>query len=233
MEGVSEDPYLRPTEFLDSDDPSVREFALAAAGRATTDREVAVNLYYAVRDGFQYDPYYLDLRRHGLKASSLVGKNRGYCVEKAVLLAAAARSVGIPSRLSFYIVKNHLAAERLHGLLEKDYLVFHGEAEMRLDGNWVKATPAFNRQLCDVLGVEPLEFDGRSDSIFQEYDRAGNIFMEYLHDYGAFDDLPYELYLSELRSHYPNIFGMLNGSLVLDFRKILSENDTFQMQNTR
>ncbi len=191
--------YLQPTEFLDFDQKSVSEFAEQSAAGAKTDAEKAVALYYAVRDGFQYNPNILDLRRTGLKASDLLKRKRGYCVEKAVLLAASARAVNIPSRLSFYIVKNHIATEKLEKLLRKDYLVFHGAAEMFLDGRWLKTTPAFNKRLCDFLNVEPLEFDGRADSIFQEYDKSGNVFMKYLHDYGFFSDLPYDLYLEELK----------------------------------
>lgn len=214
--------YLEPTEFLNFDNESVREFAELHTVDAKTDTEKAVKLYYAVRDGFQYDPYVLDLRREGLRASKLLTKTRGYCVEKAILLAASVRAVGVPSRLSFYIVRNHIATERLEKVLEKNYLVFHGAAEIFLDGEWLKTTPAFDKRLCDFLGVEPLEFDGTADSIFQEYDHSGNKFMEYLHDYGAFADLPYELYLDELRTHYPHIFGNSRFSdteLVFDFRR--------------
>ena len=214
--------YLRPTEFLDSDHASVRAFAEMSIGAAAGDVDKAVKLFYAVRDGFQYDPYVLDLRRESLKASALLAKTRGYCVEKAILLAASARAVGIPSRLSFYIVKNHIATERLTQALEKDYLVFHGAAELYLDERWIKTTPAFNKRLCDFLGVEPIEFDGTSDAIFQEYDRAGNVFMEYLHDYGAFDDMPYETFLDELDKHYPHLTGnprFVTDELVYDFRR--------------
>jgi hypothetical protein len=214
--------FLSPTEFLDSDHDSVREYAEKNTVGASNDTERAIKLYYAVRDDFQYDPYVLDLRRESLRASKLLTKKRGYCVEKAVLLAAAARSVGIPSRLSFYIVRNHIATEKLSKALEKDYLVFHGAAEMFLEGKWVKATPAFNRRLCDFLGVDPIEFDGTSDAIFQEYDRKGNVFMEYLHEYGAFDDMPYQMFLDELEKHYPHITNnprFVTDGLIYDFRK--------------
>lgn len=212
--------YLQPTEFLNFDDESVRDFAMRNSAGATTEKEKAVKLYYAVRDGFQYNPNVLDLRREGLKASDLLKRNRGYCVEKAVLLAASARAVGVPSRLSFYIVRNHIATDKLEKLLQKNYLVFHGAAELFLDGKWLKTTPAFNKKLCDFLKVEPLEFDGRTDSIFQEFDKSGNVFMQYLHDYGAFADLPYQLYLDELKKHYPHIFEdekYTKGNLIYDF----------------
>lgn len=214
--------YLEPTEFLDSDHPSVRDFAAEHIGSAKTDVERAVSLYYAVRDGFQYDPYVLDLRRDALKASVLLTKTRGYCVEKALLLAASARAVGVPSRLSFYIVRNHIATERLAKALERDYLVFHGAAEMYLGDRWMKTTPAFNKRLCDFLGVEPIEFDGTKDAIFQEYDRNGNIFMEYLHNYGEFSDMPYQMFLDELDKHYPHLTRnprFVTEELIYDFRK--------------
>jgi hypothetical protein len=214
--------YLKPTEFLDCDHEGVREYAVRNTAGAVTDVDRAVKLYYAVRDGFQYDPYVLDLRRGSMKASSVLTKTRSYCVEKALLLAASARSIGIPSRLSFYIVRNHIATERLAKALEKDYLVFHGAAEMYLQGKWVKATPAFDKRLCDFLGVDPIEFDGGNDAIFQEYDRSGNVFMEYLHDYGAFADMPYELFLEELDKHYPHLTNnprFVTDELVYDFRK--------------
>lgn len=214
--------YLQPTEFLNFDDANVREFAGRNSAGAKTEKEKAVKLYYAVRDGFQYNPNILDLRREGLRASNLLTRNRGYCVEKAVLLAASARAVGVPSRLSFYIVRNHIATEKLEQLLRKNYLVFHGAAELFVEDKWLKTTPAFNKQLCNYLKVEPLEFDGTKDSIFQEFDKSGNVFMKYLHEYGAFDDLPYQLYLDELKKHYPHIFAdkkYTNGDLIYDFTK--------------
>jgi transglutaminase-like putative cysteine protease len=211
--------YLQPTEFLNFDDQIVRDFAEQNA-IGESDIEKAISLYLAVRDGFQYNPYILDLRREGLKASDLLKRDRGYCVEKAVLLSACARAIGIPSRLSFYIVKNHIATGKLEEILKSNELVFHGASEMFLEGKWLKCTPAFNKNLCKYLGVEPLDFDGKTDSIFQEYDHKGNVFMKYIHDYGAFTDLPYELYLEELKTHYPHIFEnerYTKGDLVYDF----------------
>lgn len=220
--------YLTPTYFLDFDRREVETFATDHTDPELTDREKAVRLFYAVRDEFKYNPYRLDLRRSGLKASSLLKKTSGYCVEKAVLLAAAARVVGIPSRLSFYIVANHIATARIERVLRTNKLVFHGAAEFYLAGRWVKATPAFDARLCRRLGVAALDFDGRRDAVFQEFDRRGNIFMEYLHDYGNFADMPYELAVGELKKHYPHIFDapdFLTEELVYDLaRKGVNDN---------
>ncbi len=199
--------YLQPAEFINSDSEEVKLFSKKIIGTTTNPREQAVKLYYAVRDGFNYNPHNLDLSRNAMKASSLLTRNYGYCVEKACLLAACARTLGIPSRLGFARVRNHIATEKLEEILKTNVMVFHGYTELFLDGKWVKATPAFNKSLCEKLGVESLEFDGKEDSIFQSYNKEGSQFMEYLHDYGNFHDVPYELFISELKKHYPHLFA--------------------------
>src|SRR5690606_31207041 len=127
-------------------------------------------LYYIVRDRFLYDPYSVDLSDEGMRASTVIARGRGYCVTKAALMAAAARAAGIPARLGFADVRNHLATKRLLDMLGTDIFYYHGYVELWLDGKWVKATPAFNIELCDKFRVRPLEFDGRTDSIFHPYD---------------------------------------------------------------
>jgi transglutaminase-like putative cysteine protease len=197
--------YLKPTAFLDFDNALVQSFATRHIQKEQTDVEKATSLYLAVRDSFQYNPYHLNLTREGLKASNLVKRDYGYCIEKAILLASAARFVGIPSRLFFGNVCNHIATEKLEAVLQTNLLVFHGSAELYLNGKWVKATPAFNKSLCVKLNVESLEFDGTADSLFQQYNKEGSRFMEYLEEYGSFDDMPFELYLSELHKHYGHL----------------------------
>jgi hypothetical protein len=214
--------YLKPTNFLDSNSDPIREFAAKHAMGKTSGLEKAIALYYAVRDGYSYNPYILDLRPERMKASELIKRKDGNCVEKSIILAASARAVNIPSRLSFYIVTNHIATQRIEKILGTRNLVFHGAAEMFLEGKWVKATPAFNKQLCDFLKVEPLEFDGRGDSMFQQYDKSGRVYMEYLHEYGAYPDMPYEKMLEEFVSHYPKVFERMQNSgspLYCDLRK--------------
>lgn len=203
---VDNNAYLHSAFYIDSDAPSVQAFAQSHSDPQQSATANAIQLYHAVRDSFRYDPYHLDLRPDAMKASHLLTRDSGYCGEKACLLAAAARAIGIPARLGFAIVRNHIGTERLEAYLKTDKLVFHGFTELFLDGQWVKATPAFNKELCEKLGVQPLEFDGKADSIFQEYDRQGGRFMEYLHDYGTFADLPRDMFISEIRKHYPHFF---------------------------
>ncbi|TVQ87106.1 MAG: transglutaminase family protein [Deltaproteobacteria bacterium] len=197
---------LHPDRFIDSDHPDVLAFALEHAA-GLPPRESAVALYYAVRDGFRYSPWNVAFERSAFRASALLRREprQGHCIDKALLLAAVCRARQIPARLHFANVRNHVGTAQLEARLGSDLLVYHGYVELYLDGRWVAATPAFNRELCDRLGVVPLEFDGRNDSIFQAYDRAAGRFMEYVTDHGSHNTLPFDAMIAEWRRHYPRI----------------------------
>lgn len=198
--------YLRPTTFIDSDSPEVIAYAHSKADANMTDREKVVALYYAVRDDISYDPYHIILSPDAISGGQTLKRKSGYCIEKSLLLAACGRVFGIPSRLGFSIVQNHISSEKFVKMLRSDKFVFHGYNEFLLDNKWVKCTPAFNKSLCERFRTAPLEFDGVHDSIFQEFSPDGKQYMQYLHEYGQFDDLPYDLFVSELKVHYPHLF---------------------------
>ncbi|HXH84949.1 MAG TPA: transglutaminase family protein [Candidatus Tectomicrobia bacterium] len=207
MSDESLDTWLRPTPFVDSDAPTVTAFAREAAGGAADPLARAVALYYAVRDGVTYTPY-LDFRSpETYRASRVLDKRAGFCVGKAALLAAAARAEGIPARLRFADVRNHLCTPKLRALVGTDVFYFHGLVELHLAGRWVKATPAFDRALCERFGVLPLEFDGREDSIFHPYDAAGRRHMEYVADRGAHADVPVDEIRATFAREYPELMA--------------------------
>jgi transglutaminase-like putative cysteine protease len=193
----------RPTELIDSGHPAIRAFAEQAAAGARGPTARAVALYYAVRDGFRYDPYRLDLSVEGLKASRVLSAGFGWCVTKASLLAAACRALGVPARVGFADVRNHLSTARMRLLMGTDVFYYHGYTALHLDGRWVKATPAFNVELCQKLGIHTLEFDGATDSIYQPFDLAGHRHMEYLALHGERDEVPREELLRAFAEHYP------------------------------
>jgi transglutaminase-like putative cysteine protease len=193
---------LSPTALVDSDHPAVREFA-AQNARGASDRERSVALFYAVRDGFRYDPYRLDLSPRGMKASTVLASGHGWCVPKATLLAAACRATGIPARLGFADVRNHLSTERMRQVMQTDVFHWHGYTEIWLEGGWRKATPAFNLELCERFGLLPLEFNGRDDSIYHPFDAQGRRHMEYVAERGSFDDVPLERILTDFAALYP------------------------------
>jgi transglutaminase-like putative cysteine protease len=197
-------------QFVDSDHPDVVAFAEKATAGATTDREKAVALFYAVRDGIRYDPYVIssdDLEAY--RASRVVRDGVSFCIPKSVLLCAAARAVGLTARLGFADVRNHLNSPKLRERLGgSDLFVWHGYTEFFLDGRWVKVTSAFNIELCERFGVLPLEFDGEHDALLHPYTADGRDHMEYVRERGSFDELPLDEILDEFRATYPGMFGV-------------------------
>lgn len=207
---------LTATFLIDKDHPAVVTFAREHAV-GSNPREAAIALYRAVRDGFRYDPYRIDLAPERMRASAVIATGFGWCVPKAALLAAACRAAGIPARVGYADVRNHMSTARLRDMLGTDLFVWHGYTDILLDGRWVKATPAFNIELCERFGLLPLDFDGRSDSIYHPFDRAGNRHMEYVRMRGAFDDMPLDEIVAGFRMAYPRWMQQLERLRSADF----------------
>jgi transglutaminase-like putative cysteine protease len=196
-------PYLAPTAIIDSDHPAVEAFVRETVETTADAVGRAVKLYLAVRDSIRYDPYVPFHRPEHYRASAVLHRRRGFCIPKASLLCACARAAGIPCRLGFATVRNHLATRQLLEYLGSDLFVYHAFTEMYLGGKWVKATPAFNRELCERHGVPPLEFNGTEDSVFQPYNHENRKFMEYISFLGSYADVP----LSAILSAWEEVYG--------------------------
>jgi transglutaminase-like putative cysteine protease len=209
---------LAATEFLDHNHPEVREFVASVPGETTLERAIA--LYKAVRDGVHYEVYGADLSRDGLRASTVLRRGCGMCIHKSVLYASTLRAIGVPSRLVFTDVRNHLASPQLIALIGGDVFRYHCLVSAQLNGTWVKATPVFNRLLCKLYRIAALDFDGTQDSLHHPYDLNGRRHMEFVHQHGEFADVPYDLLLGGLRAAHPGIFAtedtFTTGSLVAD-----------------
>lgn len=202
----------QPTWFLDHDSDAVTTFvdeALAAEGidRTAEPAALATALFHAVRDRLRYDPYSMGTGPEDYRASAIAESTSSWCVPKSVLLTAAARQVGIPARLGFADVRNHLSSDKLTAQMGTDVFYWHGYSELLLDARWFKVSSAFNASLCERLGVGVLEFDGTDDALMHPYDGSGNRYMEYVAQRGSFDDLPLDEILDDFRRLYPNMVG--------------------------
>ena len=182
--------YLTPTSIIDSDHPSIKDYASVIVRGSKEPIEIAVKLYLAVRDNILYDPYSPFYLPEHYRASYVLKRGRSFCVPKASLLCALARACAIRARIGFADVRNHLATKQLIKFMGSDLFVYHGFVECYLDGKWVKATPAFNIDLCRKHHVPPLEFNGREDSLFQAYNLQNQRFMEYINFHGPYADIP-------------------------------------------
>jgi transglutaminase-like putative cysteine protease len=195
-------PFLAATPTIEAHHPEVKAFAARHAAGGGNDAAKAVRLYYAVRDGIRYDPYTCVMTVDGLKASQTLAARRAWCVPKAILLAACCRSLGIPARLGYADVRNHLSTARMRQNMQTDVFYWHGYTSIHLDGTWVKATPAFNVELCRKFRLLPLEFDGHTDSLFHPFDEVGNRHMEYLNYRGEYEDTPIDAIVATFMKLY-------------------------------
>jgi transglutaminase-like putative cysteine protease len=200
-------PYLSAGRYVDSAHPAVLAFSKKYSS-GTSERERAISLYYAVRDEIRYNPFLDFSDPEVFRASAVLDAGEGFCVGKASLLAACARAAGIEARLGFADVKNHLTTPRLAETMGSDLFIYHGYTDLRIDGRWVKATPAFNLALCTRFRVKPLEFDGRADSIFHPFDEDERRHMEYLRDRGVHADVPVDEIQREFRAAYPKFYSL-------------------------
>jgi transglutaminase-like putative cysteine protease len=215
---------LAATPTLDHDHPAVMAWTDAVIEDARTPVERAVKLFHAVRDGPLYDPYCCVPTVEALRASTTLEMGRGGCAAKAILLAACCRGAGIPARMGFADVRNHLATHHLEELMDSDVHPWHGYALLYLDGHWLRAMPAFNVRLCRRFGMEPVDWDGKRDSLLHPPDWKGRRWLEYLRDRGEHDDVPVDEMAATFRDMHPRLVEeslrrLREGGDALDFER--------------
>lgn len=197
--------YLNKTASLDFDHPVIREI-IRPFSNLDTEEDKIEQVYLKVRDGWRYNPYHISFQKDDFRASEIAQRSDGHCIDKAILMVTFLRGLGIPARIHLAKVTNHMAVEKLIAKLGSHELAPHGMVDVFHKGNWVKASPTFNKELCDKFGVLPVAFNGSKDALLQPFDAEGEIFMEYLDDYGYFEDVPFDFILETFKSHYPRMW---------------------------
>ncbi len=182
--------YLKPTYYIDYDSPLISRMSEKIV--SSHPDEKARTVFNFVRDRIIYNPYSAFYLPEQYPASRTLERGEGFCIQKAVLLAALARAHGIPARLVFADIKNYLIPPKLWNIMKTNIFAFHGYNELYIDGRWVKVTPTFDIGMCQRLNLKPVEFDGHNPAIFHSHDLSGRLHIEYINDHGHFADLPFE-----------------------------------------
>ncbi|MBW7858213.1 MAG: transglutaminase domain-containing protein [Leptonema sp. (in: Bacteria)] len=210
------DKALILTEFFDFNSTEVKSFVEKASLSSDNNLDRLKSVYTVVRDSISYNPYRIPLEKEYYRSSRICRMRRAYCIPKSILFSSCARLLGFRSWIGFADVRNHLSSKRFVEYLGTDIFAFHGFSVVEINGIRIKATPVFDSRLCEKFGVKPLEFDGKTDSLFQEYDSKGNRFMEYVNERGEFDDFPFDYVMQGLRNFYPQINQQIDGDLKLE-----------------
>ncbi|TFG15860.1 MAG: transglutaminase domain-containing protein [Promethearchaeota archaeon] len=197
------DQYLKPTFFIDSNSEKVIKLSRRLTKNIENITEKAKALFYWTRDEILYNPYdTFTFNREDYKASNIIAQKKGWCVQKACVLAALARAIEIPSRLHFADIRNHRVPEKLLKAMKTNLFVYHGYTELLLNGSWIKATPAFNKELCLKFNLKTVEFDGIHDGMLPDTTTDGQIYIEYIKDRGITSDFPFDELFKIIRDFY-------------------------------
>ena len=195
--------YLQPTYYIDSDNQIVREIAEKVTKNVEKTNDKAKKIFYWTRDKIRYNPYEsFSSRKSKYKASQIIQVKKGWCVQKACVLAALARVINIPSRLHFADIRNFQISDKLKEIMGMDVFIFHGYTEILLNEKWIKLTPAFNIELCKKFNQKTVEFDGINDAILPKTTLNGEKHIEYVRDRGIFIDFPYNEIFNTLHEYY-------------------------------
>ena len=194
--------YLRSSPTIDSDNDSIKQKAVALTKSEQTAADKAKRLFYWVRDIIKYNPLVPLEIFEDYRASKTLKRGEGFCVEKAAVLAALARAVGIPARLHLADIRNHLVSDRLREVMGTNLFSYHGYTELYINGTWIKATPAFDLKMCQANRIVPVEFDGKNDAIFHSHNLDGQLHIEYVADHGCRVDVPVDEIIAAWEQHY-------------------------------
>ena len=184
--------YLRATATIEAEHEKIIETAKQVTRSCASDEEKAKALFYFVRDSIRYNIYMISVFIEDFKASRILSWGKAYCVQKAVLLTALGRAVGIPSRLVFAKIKNHKIPDHVAKMFHTTIFPRHGYNQFFLNGKWVSAAATFDKNLCKKAGLPTVEFDGKTDAILPEKDLEGAPYIEYIEKFPPRDDLPFD-----------------------------------------
>jgi transglutaminase-like putative cysteine protease len=197
--------FLRPTLYIDCDAELVEKKSREIIQCISAERDRAIRIFYAVRDGIRYSIYGKRSLPEHFRASFVLAAGEGYCVQKAILLVALARAASIPARLRFAAIRSHLTSKEMMEKRGSNLFPYHGYTDLYIEGSWVKAAPTFDIVSCVNAGLRPVDFDGRHDALLPSTALNGRPHIEYVEDRGFFEDVPFDAIMqASLRHKYMN-----------------------------
>ena len=188
--------YLQPTSVIDVETPGIREQAMELIDGLESDVDQARALFEWVRDAIPHS-WDIQSRKVTCKASEVMREGTGICFAKSHLLAAMARSIGIPAGVCY---------QQLRRDPDHDGFTLHGLNALYIasKNKWVRVDPRGNKPGVDAqfsVAAERLAWPSNADAgefihetIFLDADRAVVEFLEGSDDLlASWADLPDKL----------------------------------------
>lgn len=184
--------FLKATPTIDVGHERIIETASKVTRGCSNDEEKAIRLFYFVRDSIKYSFHMISVFIEDFRASRILEWGQGYCVQKAVLLAALGRAAGVPSRLVFAKIRNHKAPAQILEKIGTPIFPRHGYNQFFLNGRWVSAAATFDKELCERNRLPTVEFDGKNDAILPKKGLKGEPYIDYVEKFPPREDLPFD-----------------------------------------
>jgi transglutaminase-like putative cysteine protease len=186
---------LDPTFVIDSDHPDIVAKARELTEGLPTTSERARRLFYFVRDEITYNFAPVVRGKHDMVASRTLARGDGFCIQKAILLAALGRASHIPTRICFQAIRIHKLREEFVNLLGgSNIFPHHGLNAFYLEGRWIRLDATLDLALVTRKNYLPVEFSASSDALLPPTDRLGLPHFDIVHEHGCFNDLPEDLW---------------------------------------
>jgi transglutaminase-like putative cysteine protease len=183
-------PYLAPSPGVECEDGGIRTLADELTRGKLSSREKAAALFLFARDQVRYVPYAPFESVEDYLGPMVLERGYGFCTQKTSLLVGLCRAAGIPARFRFADLVNHNMPGRLEWVMQSNRMIFHTYAELFVEGRWLKATPSFERSLCEKMGWRLVEFDGTTDAVLPATDLSGRPHIGYVLDRGTDAGIP-------------------------------------------
>lgn len=165
---MGQDPFLRETRFCDYSHPSVRNVVADFKSRHRGERELAVALFYFVRDQIKYE-----VGNWNQTAAQTLRRGRGTCTNSANLLVALLRCAGNPAGYGVMSVLGReyfgpIAPPRLSRLAAE--VSKHVYTFVQLDGAWLRCDASDDLPLSMATRhlnpqSEVVDWDGSADAM--------------------------------------------------------------------
>lgn len=162
------DQFLKPTEYIDSDNPDIVAKARELTRDCKSDKEKLERIYYFVRE-MPYDilASFRYLAEGKRKASDVVRAGHAFCMGKASSFVALCRAAAIPARIGFqqlHCPDKPFMSEEVRQLWGDRTLPWHSLGEAYLKGKWLKLDATIHSEFAKAKGRPyTQEFDGERD----------------------------------------------------------------------
>lgn len=192
---------LAATPFVESAHPEVARTAVSVAGAELDLSARARSLFQFVRDEVRYE-FMAKLEPEQYRASSVLSMRAGFCVQKAVLLAALARAAQIPCVIVLSDLRDRTLPKDIVEAMGTDVMHDHGLNAFHLGGAWRLADASLSPDIVQRKRYRPVNFDGATHALLAPTTLDGMPHAEYLTFHGAFADLPFERLIADFRAAY-------------------------------